>query len=239
MARIDVINATVEYPLYQSNSMSLRNKLVAVGTGGVVSRGVNNIVTVKALDNVSFSLKDGDRIGLIGHNGAGKSTLLRTLAGVYTPTQGEVNVEGQVSTIFRLGAGLDNELTGYENIIRMGVFLGATKAEAQNYIPDIEEFTDLGAFLAMPVHTYSAGMLARLTFAIATSTTPEILLIDEVLGAGDETFQIKAKERLENVIKSAKIFVLASHSPSMINLYCNRTLHFEHGRLIDDKKLND
>jgi ABC-type polysaccharide/polyol phosphate transport system ATPase subunit len=238
MARIDVINATVEYPLYQSNSMSLRNKLVSVGTGGVVSRGVNNIVTVKALDNVSFTLKDGDRVGLIGHNGAGKSTLLRTLAGVYTPTQGEVSVEGQVSTIFRLGAGLDNELTGYENIIRMGMFLGATKAQARNYIPDIEDFTDLGAFLAMPVHTYSAGMLARLTFAIATSTNPEILLIDEVLGAGDEAFQKKAKERLENVIKSAKIFVLASHSTSMINLYCNRTLHFEHGRLISDKRLD-
>jgi len=237
MARIDVRNATVEYPIYQAGSMSLRNMLVAAGTGGTISRVVRNIVTVKALENVSFSLRDGDRVGLIGHNGSGKSTLLRTMAGIYSPTSGIVTVEGRVSTIFDMGAGLDSELSGYANIVRMGMFLGATKKEARSFIPDIESFTELGDFLAVPVHTYSAGMLTRLTFAVATAVKPEILLIDEVLGAGDAAFQDKAKARIENVIKSARIFVLASHSQAMIELYCNRTLCFEHGRLVDDLRL--
>lgn len=237
MAQIIVKNATVEYPLYQGGSMSLRNTLVAATTGGRISRGTRNIVTIRAIDDVSFTLQDGDRVGLVGHNGAGKSTLLRTLAGIYTPTSGQVFTTGKISTIFQLGAGLDPELSGYENVIRMGMFLGASKAQASSFIPDIEEFTELGEFLSAPVHTYSAGMLTRLTFAISTAMKPEILLIDEVLGAGDASFQEKAKIRMENVIKSARIFVLASHSNDMINLYCNRTLQFEHGKLIEDTLL--
>lgn len=237
MAKILVNNVTVEYPLYQSSSMSLRNKIVSVGTGGKINRGTNKVVTIRALEDLSFTIEDGDRVGLVGHNGAGKSTLLRTLGGIYSPSKGDVKVDGKISTIFQLGAGLDTELSGYENIIRMGMFFGASRAEAISFIPDIEAFTDLGNFLSVPVHTYSAGMLTRLTFAIATATKPEILLIDEVLGAGDAMFQQKAKDRLENIIKSAKIFVLASHSEDMINLYCNRTLHFEHGRLIADMRI--
>lgn len=237
MAEITVRNATVEYPLFKGSSMSLRNTIVAATTGGIISRGTRNIVTIKAIDDVSFTLKDGDRVGLIGHNGAGKSTLLRTLAGIYTPTSGSVFTSGKISTIFQLGAGLDTELSGYENVVRMGMFLGASKSQAQNFIPDVEEFTELGEFLSAPVHTYSAGMLTRLTFAISTAIKPEILLIDEVLGAGDTAFQQKAKLRMENVIKTARIFVLASHSNDMINLYCNRTLQFEHGKLIGDKLL--
>lgn len=237
MAMIELQNVTVEYPLYQGNSMSLRNSLIAAGTGGIISRGASNIVTVKALNNVTFTLKDGDRVGLIGHNGAGKSTLLRTLGGIYSPTAGVVRVEGRISTIFQLGAGLDTELSGYENVVRMGMFLGASKSQAKAFIPDIEDFTELGDFLSAPVRTYSAGMLTRLTFAISTAIKPEILLIDEVLGAGDASFQEKAKVRMESVIKSARIFVLASHSSEMINLYCNRTLQFAHGSLIEDKKI--
>lgn len=236
MASVVVRNATVEYPIYNAGAMSLRNRLISIGTGGVISRGTRNVITVKALDEVSFTIDDGDRVGLVGHNGAGKSTLLRTLAGIYEPAGGEVKVEGRVSTIFQLGAGLDRELSGYENVVRMGMMLGASRAEARTFIPDIEDFTELGNFLAVPVHTYSAGMLTRLTFAVATAIRPEILLIDEVLGAGDADFQKKAKIRMERVVKSARIFVLASHSPEMIDLYCNRTLHFEHGRLIADER---
>lgn len=193
MAVIKVKNVSVEYPIYQGNSMSLRNTIVSAATGGVISRGANNIVTVKALDDISFILNDGDRVGLIGHNGAGKSTLLRTLAGIYAPTAGNVHVNGRISTILELGAGLANELSGYENIIRMGMFLGASKTQAQSFIPDIAEFTELGSFLEAPVSTYSAGMMTRLTFAISTAIRPEILLIDEVLGAGDSSFQKKLK----------------------------------------------
>ena len=235
MSYIEVRNATVEYPIYQAGSMSLRNKLVSVGTGGIIERGTSSIVTVKALDSVSCNLPEGSRVGLIGHNGAGKSTLLRTMAGIYTPTSGEVFVKGKVSTIFQLDAGMEAELTGYENIVRMSMFLGATKAQARGLIPDIEEFTELGDFLAVPVHTYSAGMMARLSFAIATAIDPDILLVDEVIGAGDLDCQQKARLRLENVINSARVFVLASHSQEMIELYCTRTLCFEHGRLVEDR----
>lgn len=237
MVKISAINATIEYPLYKSGSMSLRNTVIAATTGGKITRGTKNIITVKAIDNVNFTINDGDRVGLIGHNGAGKSTLLRSLAGIYAPTSGQIIVEGKISSIFQLGAGLDTELSGYENIIRMGMFLGVSKSKAKSFIPEIEDFTELGDFLSAPVHTYSAGMLTRLTFAISTAIQPEILLIDEVLGAGDAAFQEKAKCRIQNVIKSAKILVLASHSTEMINLYCNRTLQFEHGKLIEDKHI--
>lgn len=235
MASVIVDNITVEYPIYHTGSMSLRNKLVAVGTGGAIQRGVGNIVTVRALTDVSFALKDGDRVGLVGHNGAGKSTLLRTLAGIYKPNRGHVRVEGKVSSLFQLGAGLATELSGYENVVRMGMLLGATKAEARAFAPEVEAFTELGDFLSMPVHTYSAGMLTRLTFAVATLVKPQIMLIDEVLGAGDAAFQRKAKERIEGVMNSARILVLASHAQQIIDLYCNRILHFEHGRLIADR----
>ena len=236
MAYIIVRNATVEYPIYSASAMSLRNHIVSIGTGGVVSRGIRNVITVKAVDAVSFTLEDGDRVGLVGHNGAGKSTLLRMLAGIYKPTGGVIKSEGRVSTIFQLGSGLDREMSGYENIVRMAMLLGVSRRKARGFIPDIEEFTELGNFLSMPVHTYSAGMLTRLTFAVATAIKPQILLVDEVLGAGDADFQKKAKIRMEQIMADAKIFVLASHSPEMIDLYCNRILHFEHGRLIGDER---
>ena len=146
MARIELNNVTVEYPIYNARSMSLRNRLVAIGTGGTLARGANKLVTVRALENVSFSIAEGDRVGLVGHNGSGKSTRLRTLAGIDEPTQGTVSVVGKIATILQLGAGLDLELSGYENIVRMGMLLGATMAEARAFIPDIEAFTELGEF---------------------------------------------------------------------------------------------
>ena len=212
MAYIKTDRVTVVYPIYNSRSQSLRHALIEVGTGGIVARGARNITTVTALDGVSLSLKDGDRVGLTGHNGSGKSTLLRLLAGVYAPTSGEIEMSGSISTIFQLGTGLDPELTGYENIERMGMFLGLRKAEARRFIPDIEEFTELGQFLSVPVRTYSAGMMTRLTFAVATAVKPSILLIDEVFSAGDASFQAKARKRMAEMIDSVKILVFASHS---------------------------
>lgn len=234
---IEARNLSIEYPIFHAGSMLLRNALIAAGTGGAISRGVRSIVKVRALDDVTFTIKDGDRVGLVGHNGAGKSTLLRTLGGIYSPTGGLLQVKGRVAGIYALGAGLDGELTGYENIIRMGMLLGLSKADARGLLADVEAFTELGSFLSMPLHTYSAGMQTRLTFAVATAVQPEILLIDEVIGAGDASFQEKARERLNNVIKSARILVLASHAQATIDLYCNRVLHFEKGRLVSDTRL--
>jgi|KBSSwiStaDraftv2_1062776.scaffolds.fasta_scaffold07589_6 ABC-type polysaccharide/polyol phosphate transport system ATPase subunit len=237
MPRIEARNLSVEYPIFNAGSMLLRNALIAAGTGGTISRGVKNIVTVKALDGATFTIEEGDRVGLVGHNGAGKSTLLRVLGGIYSPTSGNLRVNGRTAGIFALGAGLDGELTGYENIVRMGMLLGLRKAEALQMLPDVEAFTELGGFLSMPVHTYSAGMQTRLTFGVATAVRPDILLIDEVIGAGDAAFQGKAHARLNNAIESARVLVLASHAQATIDLYCNRIFHLEKGRLVSDVRL--
>jgi lipopolysaccharide transport system ATP-binding protein len=225
---------SVEYPIYNASSMSLRNQLVAISTGGRMAQEAGNIVTVRALDGVTMSLKDGDRVGLLGHNGSGKTTLLRTMAGIFRPTKGKMVIEGRVSSIFGLGAGIDPELSGHENIIRMSMLLGATLAAAKARIPDIEDFTELGNFLALPVRTYSAGMQTRLTFAVATAAHPEILLVDEVMGAGDADFQSKARKRMNDFIEKSSVFVFASHSRELIQRFCNKVCTLEHGRLISE-----
>ncbi len=231
MAHIIFDNVTLQYPIYNSKSMSLRNQLVRIGTGGMLSHEVKDVITVTALNQVSFELQDGDAIGLVGHNGAGKTTLLRAMAGIYKPSSGNVSIQGSISTIIDLGAGMDPELSGYDNIIRMGLLLGSTMDAMEANIADIEQFTELGEFLSVPVRTYSSGMLMRLMFAVATSVRPEILLIDEMFGTGDAAFQEKAHHRMLDLIDSAKIFVFASHEPEMIKRFCKRVFRLEHGGL--------
>lgn len=229
MAHLKFENVTLQYPIYNAKSMSLRNQLVRIGTGGQLSKETTDIVTVTALNNVSFELHDGDAVGLVGHNGAGKTTLLRTMAGIYMPISGKITRDGRVTTVIELGAGLDTELSGYENIFRMGMLLGASRSDMDNAIPDIESFTELGDFLSMPVRTYSSGMMMRLMFAVGTAVRPEILLIDEMFGTGDAAFQEKAQNRMNELIETAKIFVFASHSPELIKKYCRRVFLLEHG----------
>ncbi len=231
MSRIRLDNVTVQYPIYNVRGMSLRNSLIAISTGGRLAQEARRIVSVTALDSISLDLKDGDRIGLIGHNGSGKTTLLRTIAGIFTPTSGTIEVEGTVSTVFGLGAGIEEELSGYENIIRMAMMMGATRDQAEASIPGVEEFTELGNFLSVPMRTYSAGMTTRLLFAVATSVHPDILLIDEILGTGDAEFQEKARRRMAAFIEKASIFVLASHSADLIQSYSQKIVRLEHGRI--------
>jgi ABC-type polysaccharide/polyol phosphate transport system ATPase subunit len=231
MARISLENVVVEYPIYSAGSMSLRHSLLALGTGGRLSRDARRVLTVTALDGISLELHDGDRLGLIGHNGSGKSTLLRTMAGIYEPTRGRVLREGRVSTVFGLGAGMQPELSGYDNILRMALILGMSRAAAEAIVPDVEAFSELGDFLKVPVNTYSDGMRTRLSFAVATAAQPEILLVDEVLGAGDTDFQIKAQKRMAEFVEKSSIFVLASHAEALIAAFCNRYLRLEHGHL--------
>jgi ABC-type polysaccharide/polyol phosphate transport system ATPase subunit len=237
MARMKLEGVGVAYPVYNAASQSLRKQIVSISTGGRVSAAKGHVATVQALDDISLDLKDGDRIGLIGHNGSGKTTLLRTMAGIFRPTRGRMLVEGRVSTVFGLGAGMDPELTGYENTARMAMLLGATQKEAEASIPGIEEFTELGQFLAMPVRTYSAGMTTRLLFAVATAVHPEILLVDEVLGAGDAAFQEKARQRMTEFIARASIFVLASHAPDLMKQFCTRLIKLEHGKIVSDEPI--
>lgn len=232
MSEIIFKNVTVEYPVYSMHARFLKHTLASIGTGGILAKKDNGVM-IKALNDLSFHLKSGDSVGLVGHNGAGKTTLLRTIAGIFQPMSGTIHRTGRVSTIIELGAGLDYELSGYENIIRLGMLVGLTKERVVSLIPDIEEFTELGDFLEAPVRTYSSGMLMRLMFAVATSNSPEILLVDEMFGTGDQAFQEKAKIRMENLISSAKIFVFASHSEELINRYCNRKFKISHGSLVE------
>jgi len=230
-AKLTFDNVTIQYPIYNNRTMSLRNHLVRISTGGKIEGETGSIQIVTALRNASFKIDHGDAVALIGHNGAGKSTLLRTMAGVYMPVEGTIQREGRVATVLELGAGMDPELTGYENIIRMSRLMGATPAEIAERTSEIESFTQLGDFLQLPVRTYSSGMATRLMFAVATSTKPDILLVDEIFGTGDAEFQMRAKARMEALIRSVGIFVFASHSNNLVRRYCNRFFFLEHGTI--------
>lgn len=233
MAHVTFDKVTLRYPILNSHGMSLRNQLLRISTGGLIEQEAGHSVTVTALKDVSFSLNTGDAVGLVGHNGAGKSTLLRTIAGIYHPEQGKVTCKGKVATVLEIGAGLEPELTGYENIINLGMMMGLSVSECKTITPEIEAFTGLGDFLHLPVRTYSSGMTIRLMFAVATSVTPEILLIDEMFSTGDAEFQEKSQKRIKNLITSSKIFVFASHDPKLIKKYCNRIIQLEHGTLTE------
>lgn len=229
-ASLSFDHVTIQYPIYNSRGMSLRNQLVRISTGGRIESEAGHVQLVTALNDVSFDLKQGDSVGLIGHNGAGKSTMLRTMAGVYAPVHGKVHRKGRVATVLELGTGMDMELSGYENITRMSMLMGVSKKQIAENAKGIAEFTQLGDFLSLPVRTYSSGMATRLMFAVATSTKPDILLVDEMFGTGDAEFQVQAKKRMESLIQSVGIFVFASHSNDLVTTYCNRFFFLEHGK---------
>jgi len=231
MPSIELNNVSVIFPVYSAGSRSLKKTLVAATTGGSIGSDAKHIV-VQALDQVSLQLHQGDRVALIGHNGAGKTTLLRVLAGIFEPRVGSVRIEGRVTPMFDVNLGIDPESSGYENIILRGLYLGLTRAEILARRDSVAEFTELGPFLDIPVRTYSAGMLARLAFAMATCIEPEILLLDEGIGAGDAGFVEKANERLDQFIRRAGILVLASHSVELVRKLCNTAVLMEHGRVL-------
>jgi ABC-type polysaccharide/polyol phosphate transport system ATPase subunit len=232
MASLMLENVTVDFPIYDSQK-SFRSVLRRTAGGLIRREGSpgHQRITVRALDNISLTLKHGDRIGLLGHNGAGKSTLLRVCAGVYDPTGGTVTIDGKVSPLFNTAPGLDMDDTGYENILTCGLFLGMTREEIASKTPDIEQFSELGEYLSLPVRTYSSGMLTRLGFSIATAIDPEILILDEGLGAGDARFAERAKRRVDSLVERASIMVLASHSDTLIQAMCNRAILLHGGRI--------
>lgn len=187
---------------------------------------------LRGLDDVSFTARRGDRIGLIGRNGAGKSSLLRTIAGIYPPSAGSCRSVGRISTLFSSALGLSPEATGYENIYLGSTLLGLDRRATEEALPEIVEFCDLGDFLDLPIRTYSVGMRTRLGFAIATSIRPDILLIDEVFGTGDRHFRAKAKQRIEQVMAKANVLMLASHSDSVIKSMCSKAIWLDQGKLM-------
>lgn len=232
MASIILNSVGIEFPIYHLSARSIKKQFLRLGTGGKLSKSAGNLVTVKALSNLTFSLQHGDRVGIIGHNGAGKSTLLRVLSQIYEPTSGNIQINGKVSPLLDIMFGIDPESTGYENITMRGILLGLSAQEIKSKMQDIAEFTGLGDYLAVPIRTYSLGMQLRLAFAVATSILPEILILDEVVGAGDNDFFQKARQRLQSLILQSSIVVIATHTLSMIEEICNKVLVLDAGQLI-------
>ena len=189
---IETRDAWVEFPIFDAKSRSLKKAFLGKA-GGTIGRNNSNVVVIEALRDITMSLELGDRVGLVGHNGAGKSTLLRLLSGIYEPTRGSAKVTGRVAPVFDLGVGMDPEISGYENIIIRGLFLGQTRKQMLAKVDEIAEFTELGDYLSMPLRTYSTGMRVRLAMGVVTSIDPEILLLDEGIGAVDADFLKKAQ----------------------------------------------
>ena len=231
MAEITLNSVSIDFPIYGIHTRSLKKKLFRIGPGGQLDIPENHIITVRALDNVSLHVEHGDRLGIIGANGSGKSTILRVIAGIYEPTSGSCTIEGKVSALLDVMLGMDPESTGYENIVLRGILNGLTKKEIEARKAEIAEFTELGGYLSIPVRTYSSGMQLRLAFAIATSIFPEILVLDEIVGAGDAAFMEKARNRFDEMVKASHIVVLASHDFNIIERFCNKVLWTNAGKV--------
>lgn len=233
MAAVVLESVDVEFPIYGAQR-SLRMEVLKRAAGGFVQRDDRHQhrVLVKALSGVSFDLRDGDRVGLVGHNGAGKSTLLKLMGGVYEPVRGRVLIDGKITALFDPMPGLHSDDTGYESIVTSGLLLGLTRAEIEQKIPEIERFSELGEYLSLPVRTYSAGMVTRLGFALATAVDPGILLMDESIATGDARFTERARARMHEFVQRSHIVVLASHSNETIKSICNKAALMQNGQLL-------
>ena len=223
-------DAWVEFPIFDAKSRSLKKTFLGKA-GGTIGRNTSNVLVIEALKDITLSLRTGDRVGLVGHNGAGKSTLLRLLSGIYEPTRGKAIVNGRVAPIFDLGVGMDPEISGYENIIIRGLFLGETRKKMQSKVDEIAEFTELGQYLSMPLRTYSTGMRVRLAMGVVTSIDPEILLLDEGIGAVDAEFLKKAQTRLQRLVERSGLLVFASHSTEFLARLCKTAIWIDHGSI--------
>lgn len=202
--------------------------------GSLKFNDFNKDGTVHALNKINLTIHDGERVAIIGHNGAGKSTLLKLIAGIYPPTSGSQIVDGRISSMFELATGFEMESNGWDNIYLRGLMLGETPDGIKKKMPEIAEFSELGAFLNMPVKYYSSGMFVRLAFSISTAIKPDILLLDEVVAAGDAAFLKKANERMHEMVDISKIMLLVTHSMDSAMEMCNRCIWMERGKILMD-----
>lgn len=233
MAFIDLQSVSVDFPIYDARTRSLKSHMFGVGKGMLSRIGTDNKkhIVVRALRDITLSLREGDRVGLVGRNGAGKSTLLRVLSGIYEPPSGRLEIQGTIASMTNITMGMDMDASGYENIIIRGVFLGMTRAEAKAKIPEIAVYTELNDHLALPIRTYSNGMMLRLAFAISTCIDPEILIMDEMITTGDTHFVVKARERIAKLVDKSKILAIATHDPKLMRAFCNKAIYLEDGRV--------
>jgi ABC-type polysaccharide/polyol phosphate transport system ATPase subunit len=228
MARIELDDVSLTFRVRKHSRLTLKDFLV----GQMFRRSKNPIMEVKALQHVNLQIDQGDRVGVLGHNGAGKSTLLKLLAGIYPPSSGRLIVEGRISSLFDIALGFEQDGSGWENISYRSFLQGETPRTLQAKKQAIAEFSELGDFLNMPVRYYSAGMVVRLAFSIATAIDPEVLLVDEVLSVGDLAFQVKARERMLEMMARAHLMVVVSHDLISLENMCNRAVWLDHGRVV-------
>jgi len=233
MARVLLRNVDVTFTTRRVNKRKGADDPVDQGerlSGGLIERQ-GSTLNVHALRQLSLRLQPGDRLGVVGRNGAGKTTLLRTIAGIYPPHAGFVAVEGRIATMFNIGLGMNMDATGYENIQLAGIVAGQSQAVIDETVEDIASFTGLGDYLDLPIRTYSQGMAMRLKFACATAFDADILLFDEWLGAGDTSFQQRAKQRLDDMVKRSRIVVLATHNINLMKTVCNKAILMKEGQI--------
>ena len=233
IAGINAQGLSVEFPIYHGGARSLKKTVFAAASGRLGEDRQRRVV-VQALRNVSFTLRPGDRLGLVGGNGAGKSTLLRTLAGIYEPVVGRVEVTGVIGSLLDVNAGMNPDLSGRENIMLRGLYNQMSQPEIAAMVEDVMDFAELGEFMELPVRLYSSGMGVRLAFGMATAIRPQILLMDEWFLAGDANFLDKARARLEALVRTAEILVLSSHLDSIVREWATRVIWLDHGRIRDD-----
>ncbi len=234
MSSITLRDAHVEFPVYNAITRSLKGRIIGLAVGGVVEQKDTGVLVVKGISGVNLSISHGERVGLIGHNGSGKTTLLRVLSGIYKPTQGTAEIDGDPVSLIGISLGIDGEATGRENIRLRAAMMGMSKEELAANIDEIAEFSGLGDFLDMPLRTYSSGMQLRLAFSISTAIRPDILIMDEWLSTGDEDFKQKADARLSKIVSATNVLVLASHSKQLILNTCDRVIWMNKGSVYMD-----
>ena len=222
---------TLDYQIYSVRAQSLRTAVFNMAIGGKLYRGQSDITVVRALENISFSVEEGDRLALVGHNGSGKTSLLKVIAGVYEPAKGVVTSRGSLTSMIAHASGLDIESTGLQNIRKIGQMRLIPDKVIDSRVDSIVDFSGLGDFIKLPVKTYSAGMMARLMFSCATEFEADILVLDEWLSAGDHAFVQKAGDRMMEFVQKAKIVILGTHDHNLVRRVCNRVLELDAGRV--------
>ena len=228
---VKLTGVTLDYQIYSVRAQSLRTAVFNMAIGGKLYQGQSDITVVRALENVSFTVEDGDRLALVGHNGSGKTSLLKVIAGVYEPAKGRVEVKGSLTSMIAHASGLDVESTGLQNIRKIGQMRMIPERVINERMDSIVEFSGLGDFIRLPVKTFSAGMMARLMFACATEFEADILVLDEWLSAGDYAFVQKAGDRMMEFVKKARIVIMGTHDTNLVERVCNKVLELEAGQI--------
>jgi lipopolysaccharide transport system ATP-binding protein len=238
MVSVNLKNISLNIPIYSNYQCSFKSSVINNLLGGVIDYQHKSNLSIRALDNINIDLKKGDKFGILGHNGSGKTSLLRVIAGVYKNYTGSLLVNGSISSLLDISLGMDIEATGFENIRMRGVIMDLKLQEIKKLEKEIGEFSELGNYLNLPIRTYSSGMIMRLGFAISTSLNADILIMDEWLSVGDESFQIKSQERLKKLISDESILIIASQSKELINSICNKQIELKNGQIVNERNIN-